>query len=546
MQDLNDKITGNTLTASEWNQVPSEIQNVIEGLGIALSGADLNQLGKAIAGYVANGTFYTDSGAANTYVLTQIGLKKAAPAYTDGMKVTFLPGAANTGASTVNVATLGVKSILNATGDSLPAGSLTTTAPVTMQYNAAAGHFRLIRSSFMETVLDAATSNAALTTLTATRAETGAIAVPVITMLRRHISIEDFGGVGDGATDNTAAFNSALAAAVASTHRRLIIPAGSWLFNSKPNDIAAPVMLLGEGMSNTILVRNYTEATSTKGLIKIICSAGHVRDLAIIAASGTTGGACLSAASTAAIDASGLTLENIWLSTYGGASGNNLEYGLYIDGTAKTSAPAGARTNFIKNAHVFGANQANAALLGCVGLVWEGGGLYQAGSTTGGTLYIGGDATVKSSYVNVHVSNIGGKVQLSNCEYCRVVSPSITGDIENADTCTYSTVHGKTFGTNQNNWVSSGLTWPEILVGVVSFATGAIAAGGYVSTTIAVPGAAAGDFVEVSFVNGLANCTLTGYVSAADTVTAVFTNPTAGALNLGTSNLRCRVTKPAM
>ena len=67
MEDLNDKVTAGTLTAAEWNQVPSEIQNVIENLGITLSGADLNQLGKGIAGYIANGTFYTDSGAAELH-----------------------------------------------------------------------------------------------------------------------------------------------------------------------------------------------------------------------------------------------------------------------------------------------------------------------------------------------------------------------------------------------------------------------------------------------------------------------------------------------
>ncbi len=87
MEDLNDKITGGTLLATEWNQVPSEIQNVIEGLSISLSAGDLDQLGKGIAGYVANGTFYTDSGIADAYVLTQIGLKQGPTAYTDGMTV---------------------------------------------------------------------------------------------------------------------------------------------------------------------------------------------------------------------------------------------------------------------------------------------------------------------------------------------------------------------------------------------------------------------------------------------------------------------------
>lgn len=111
MKDLNDKVTGGTLSASEWNEVPSEIQNVIEALDIGLSSSDLNQLGKGIAGYVANGNFYTDSGIANAYVLSVVGLKQGSPQYTDGFSASFITANANTGASTVNVAGLGVKEI---------------------------------------------------------------------------------------------------------------------------------------------------------------------------------------------------------------------------------------------------------------------------------------------------------------------------------------------------------------------------------------------------------------------------------------------------
>lgn len=124
MQDLNDKVTGGTLTAAEWNQVPSEIQNVIEGLGITLSAGDLNQLGKAIAGYVANGTFYLDSGAADAYVLTTVGSKQTATGYTTGFNIQFVAGNANTGASTVNVGGLGVKS-LNSDVGALGANNIT-------------------------------------------------------------------------------------------------------------------------------------------------------------------------------------------------------------------------------------------------------------------------------------------------------------------------------------------------------------------------------------------------------------------------------------
>lgn len=141
MQDLNDKVTGGTLTAAEWNEVPSEIQNVIEGLGITLSGADLNQLGKAIAGYVANGTFYTDSGAADAYVLTAIGSKQSPTAYTDGLTARFTPGNINTGASTVNVASLGVKSIVNKLGEPMQAEDITAIGIITLRFDFANDEF---------------------------------------------------------------------------------------------------------------------------------------------------------------------------------------------------------------------------------------------------------------------------------------------------------------------------------------------------------------------------------------------------------------------
>ena len=124
MQDLNDKVTGGTLTANEWNEVPGEIQNVIEALGITLSNSDLNQLGKAISGYVANGNFYTDSGIADAYVLAVVGSKQTPAEYTVGFEIRFIAGNTNTGASTINVASLGVKNIKLKTGSDVPAGSI--------------------------------------------------------------------------------------------------------------------------------------------------------------------------------------------------------------------------------------------------------------------------------------------------------------------------------------------------------------------------------------------------------------------------------------
>lgn len=143
MQDLNDKITGGQLTAAEWNEVPSEIQNVIEQNGITLSGGDLNQLGKGIAGYVANGDFYTDSGIANAYSLSVIGSKQGPTAYTNGMRIRFLAANPNNTAATVNVNGLGIQTLASSIGGALVGGEIGTLIFNEAVYSTAAGHFRL-------------------------------------------------------------------------------------------------------------------------------------------------------------------------------------------------------------------------------------------------------------------------------------------------------------------------------------------------------------------------------------------------------------------
>lgn len=144
METLNNKITGGTLTASEWNQVPSELQNVITQTGQSLTNTDLNQLGKGIAQYAANGDFYTDSGAINAYVLTQIGTKQASTSYDNGMVIRFLPGNTNTTASTVNVATLGVKTIVNFNGTALVGGEIVSGDPVKAFFDLSNDRFQLL------------------------------------------------------------------------------------------------------------------------------------------------------------------------------------------------------------------------------------------------------------------------------------------------------------------------------------------------------------------------------------------------------------------
>jgi hypothetical protein len=134
MQDLNDKITGNTLTAAEWNEVPSELQNVITAFQ-SLSGGDLDQLGKAIAGYAAAGDWYTGGGAADVYIATKTASLQAPPQYNVGQTVRLRPTANNTGASTINVNALGVKNIKKEDGTALEAGDIVTTRDLWIRYD---------------------------------------------------------------------------------------------------------------------------------------------------------------------------------------------------------------------------------------------------------------------------------------------------------------------------------------------------------------------------------------------------------------------------
>lgn len=77
-----------------------------------------------------------------------------------------------------------------------------------------------------------------------------------------------------------------------------------------------------------------------------------------------------------------------------------------------------------------------------------------------------------------------------------------------------------------------------ILTGSKAWDPASVAAAGNTTTTVTVTDAAVGDQVSVGFGLTLQGMILTGYVSAANTVTVVLYNPTAGAIDLGSSTLR--------
>lgn len=90
--------------------------------------------------YRGTANFGTDTGAADAYVV-------ATPytvAYGDGLNVAFIPLGTNTGASTINVNGLGVKSIRDPVGAALTAGLIVVGVPTEVRYSSVTGFFHLV------------------------------------------------------------------------------------------------------------------------------------------------------------------------------------------------------------------------------------------------------------------------------------------------------------------------------------------------------------------------------------------------------------------
>jgi hypothetical protein len=128
MRNIPHKVTGDDLTADEFNDIPEEEENLVTSSGQTLTAGDLYQIAKSVAMYVAVGDFYVDSGTANNYILTAVSPLQAPHQYMDGFRVRFRIGNTNTGASTINVNSLGIKAIVKEDGitplgaGDLPAG----------------------------------------------------------------------------------------------------------------------------------------------------------------------------------------------------------------------------------------------------------------------------------------------------------------------------------------------------------------------------------------------------------------------------------------
>lgn len=131
------------------NLQQNEGNNIITGSGQSLSDAINNQRVIGVSRFAAN-NFYIDSGTANAYILTLAASMtnpvSSTVGYFVGMTIRFRAGNANSGASTVNVNSAGVKNLKKEDGTTdLAAGDIPTDIDVMFRYNGTA--FCLVRNA---------------------------------------------------------------------------------------------------------------------------------------------------------------------------------------------------------------------------------------------------------------------------------------------------------------------------------------------------------------------------------------------------------------
>lgn len=102
MQEIDVMVDGLTsLPADQFNQPMRELENAIQASGQTLTSSDLLQLSKSLSRFAADGDFYTDSGSANAYILTESEANRdEIPTLEVGQRIRFVPANNSTSAST--------------------------------------------------------------------------------------------------------------------------------------------------------------------------------------------------------------------------------------------------------------------------------------------------------------------------------------------------------------------------------------------------------------------------------------------------------------
>ncbi len=165
MRDTEEKFDSTSGSTGQWpagtfNQFNNELENIILSADFTLDDSggpdtNLDMLAQTIAGYMTSAMIYQDSGSADIYTLSISSNLKTISSYEDGMLVAFDAGNDNTGASTVNIAGIGIKDITTPDGTDLEAGVILAGKFTAIVYSSSNDRFELITEWLFASVAEA-------------------------------------------------------------------------------------------------------------------------------------------------------------------------------------------------------------------------------------------------------------------------------------------------------------------------------------------------------------------------------------------------------
>jgi hypothetical protein len=222
----------------------------------------------------------------------------------------------------------------------------------------------------METVLDDASAAAARTTLGVTKANLG---------IDDNINVVDYGAVGDGTTDDTAAIQAAIDAAISDGHRSVFFPSGRIWKITTTLTITEGIVLAGEGPQGTSsdygnIIRFVPVANNLPCLLfngngrSAGGTGGGIRNFAIEKGNTATGCEALKLLATDDDHRPGeMIIENVGIYHQGGQPTYLWSRAFHIDGSAcVTSGSTGVRNIYLNKLRVASCTANNEyALINC-------------------------------------------------------------------------------------------------------------------------------------------------------------------------------------
>lgn len=262
---------GNNTVNDIYNELSNSIakdgQTVITA-NLPMAGYRLTGVGDALA-LTQNPTVKQLQNQAATYVSAVGGTADAITltpaflptAYTAGQRYAFKPASSNTGAATVNINSLGAKSIKRPDGSALSAGDLASSGMADIVYDGTNFVLLVGQGISSNMISSAVTAHVAASSPTTDHSKDphGDRAYSDY----KGIDVRTYGGTSGGSTAaNTTALNAAVTAAQANGSNRVYIPFDSWTVTD--GTLVDGCVLVGNGATSLTGAVGYSRAEDVK------------------------------------------------------------------------------------------------------------------------------------------------------------------------------------------------------------------------------------------------------------------------------------------